>query len=275
MVTLGVVIATFAATFFATYAIYTEYGRMQQRDFMKVFTREGRDRGFELLSFLERYKTYILLFLIIVSAFFLKLFIFVSIAAAIPFIIKKNREMKIKNEILKNFPNAVHIMKMGAKAGLPLHGAIRNVMEYSTSFDIRDVFRRIYHASSTLGEDIRKVIDGEGKRLNMPDLMFLASLIEAHQETGGNLVEMLDIFEEGLRRMSGARGKISSLTAEGRVSAIMLSLIPPVLVAIMAKANPGYLKFFLTSEGRSGLILAAVFYLSGLFLSFRIARVKV
>ncbi|MBI4745574.1 MAG: type II secretion system F family protein, partial [Deltaproteobacteria bacterium] len=219
---LGGIIILILASIASSVVAYFVYAGFDERrgDFIKIFAPEEKEGKRGLSSFLEKYRIYILFLLIAASTFFIRAGIFIIIAAAVVFLIKKQRDARLKKEIVKNFPNALSIMKMAAKAGLPLHGAVKNVMEYSASPQIREVFKKIYHVSYTLGEPVEKTIFKEGKRLDLPDLIFLASVIEAHVEVGGNIVELLDLLEENMRRLSVAGDRVSSLMTEGRISVL-------------------------------------------------------
>jgi len=263
----------FTATI-STYVFY-EMFKSKKKDFVKILAPEKKEGEFDISSFLKKYTVYIILALVALIAIVLNLLPFAALVVGVGYAIKKGREGKVRKDIMKNFPNVLRTIRMALKAGLPMSGAVRNVVEYSPSPNIRDIFRKIYHTSTTLGEPIEKVMTEEGKRLRLPDLVFLASVIDAHMEVGGNIVEMLEVMEDGLRGLLLAREKVSSLMAEGKFSAIVLSILPLIVLVAMLKINTDYLSFFISPEGRIALIMALSFYFFGIFLSYKLTKVKI
>ncbi|HKI37722.1 MAG TPA: type II secretion system F family protein [Gemmataceae bacterium] len=69
-------------------------------------------------------------------------------------------------------------------------------------------------------------------------IFVLAMLIQ--QQTGGNLAEMLDKLARVMRDRTRVLGKIRTLTAEGRLQALVLLALPPFLLLIIMVINPDY-----------------------------------
>ena len=69
----------------------------------------------------------------------------------------------------------------------------------------------------------------------------MAEAIEIHRQIGGDLAEILDAVNETIRDRNRIRRRVKSLSAEGRISAVILSLIPVVLVFVILVINPGYI----------------------------------
>jgi tight adherence protein B len=69
-------------------------------------------------------------------------------------------------------------------------------------------------------------------------IFVLALLVQ--QQTGGNLAELLDKLATVIRERFRIRGKISALTAEGRLQAVVLLALPPALLALILVVNRNY-----------------------------------
>ncbi|MFQ5574978.1 MAG: type II secretion system F family protein, partial [Terriglobia bacterium] len=93
-----------------------------------------------------------------------------------------------------------------------------------------------------LGLVLEDSLDNLSARIKSPDLDWTIMAVKIQKEVGGNLAEVLEILAETLRERSRISGQIKALTAEGRLSAIILFLLPFVIGGIIFFLNPGYLK---------------------------------
>jgi tight adherence protein B len=94
------------------------------------------------------------------------------------------------------------------------------------------------------------------------------------KETGGNLVEVIEKIAETIRARYRFYGKLRALTAEGRLSGIVLAALPIVTGLMAAVLNPGYMKLLVTTKmGQFFLIYAIVTWAVGGLWLRRMARV--
>jgi tight adherence protein B len=108
------------------------------------------------------------------------------------------------------------------------------------------------------------------------DLNFFVVAILIQHETGGNLTELLDGLAHTMRERIKLRGKIRTLSSEGRASAWVLGSLPFVLSAMLMLANPGYISILWTTpEGRNLILIGFLLMAMGLFVINRIIRIKV
>lgn len=119
---------------------------------------------------------------------------------------------------------------------------------------------------------IAQLADGIQSR----DLNFFIVSILIQHETGGNLTELLDRLAKTMRARIKLRGKIRTLSSEGRASAWILGSLPFVLAALLWITNPGYISLlWTTSQGQDLLILGIVLLIVGLFVLNRLVKIKV
>ncbi|MCL1594127.1 MAG: type II secretion system F family protein, partial [Actinomycetia bacterium] len=101
------------------------------------------------------------------------------------------------------------------------------------------------------------------ERVHSVDFKWVVEAIEIHREVGGDLADILDSVMDTVRDRNRIRRRIQSLSAEGRVSGLVLSILPFAIAAAMAILNPGYLApLFTTQVGRMltafGLVLMLI-----------------
>ena len=77
-------------------------------------------------------------------------------------------------------------------------------------------------------------------RIDLRDLSFFTTAVLIQRETGGNLTEILEKISILIRERFKLRNQVKALTAEGRLSGLILLLLPPVLAGILMVVNPEY-----------------------------------
>lgn len=116
-------------------------------------------------------------------------------------------------------------------------------------------FRRIVNATR-LGQDLTEAFRDVVARTASQDLDWVAQAIAIHREVGGNLASVLDAVAATIRERNQIRRQVRALSAEGRLSAIVLISLPVALLAFLAFTNPAHVAAFTTSL--LGMILLAV-----------------
>lgn len=108
------------------------------------------------------------------------------------------------------------------------------------------------------------------------DLNFFVVSILIQHETGGNLTELLDRLAKTMRARIKLRGKIRTLSSEGRSSAWILGSLPFVLAIILWLANPGYISILWTTpQGQNLILLGGALLAMGLIVLNHLVKIKV
>ena len=108
------------------------------------------------------------------------------------------------------------------------------------------------------------------------DISLFVGAVLLHRETGGNMVEMLDHMAEMMREQQTFKQKVKALTAEVRMSAVILGVLPFLVTGALAVMQPNYLlPLIQTSLGNKLLgVAVASLVLAGVVMR-RLARVEV
>ena len=150
------------------------------------------------------------------------------------FMARARRRAKIETQL----PEAIDIMVRSMRSGHPLATAISLVAKEMPD-PVGSEFGLVAD-EMTYGLDLNEALGNMSVRAGQGDLGFLVVAVSVQAQTGGNLSEILSNLSTMLRERSRMRRKIHSLSAEGRFSAIALSIIPLVLWGIISLLNPGY-----------------------------------
>jgi tight adherence protein B len=135
-------------------------------------------------------------------------------------------------------PESIDVIVRAVRVGYPLPLALDLVAR-----EMPDPVGLEFKAASdeiAFGQDVRTAVENLYRRVGQEDLLFLIVAINVQYQTGGNLAEILSRLSRLIRQRARLRLKISALSAEGRVSALVLSVMPFILLAGISLISPGY-----------------------------------
>lgn len=169
--------------------------------------------------------------------------------------------------------DTLQLMSASMRAGYGLLQAIDAVAEEAPS-PTAEEFQRI-KIETHLGRDLNDSLKAVAERVNSEDFRWVAEAIEIHRQIGGDLAEILDAVNETIRDRNRIRRRIKSLSAEGRISAVILSLIPIVLIFVIAIINPAYIGELPETGLGQGLIVGGIVaWIISVFWMRRIVRLQ-
>ena len=183
---------------------------------------------------------------------------------------RSKRLLKFEEQL----PEAMDIMVRALKAGHPFSGTLRLVSEEMNE-PISKEFG-ITFADINYGLDVKQAFLNLLERVPNMTLMTLVIAVTVQRETGGNLAETLANISTVVRGRFRFQRKVRTLSAEGRMSAWILALIPFVLFLGLMATSPTYLTLLITKpEGIRILSIAFVMIIIGIFWLRRIIRIEV
>lgn len=169
--------------------------------------------------------------------------------------------------IEKQLPDAMIMLSASMRAGASFTTALDSLIQESSpplSQEFSLLLREI-----RLGVDMETALNHMEQRIPLEDFRLLLSAIRISREVGGNLAENMDKLAATLRSKLVMEGKIRSLTAQGRLQGVVMSLLPMVLVAILMKLEPTAMSMLFTTKlGWAVLVLILVMQVLG-FLAIR------
>ena len=109
-----------------------------------------------------------------------------------------------------------------------------------------------------LGVTTDEAMNHMAERINSVDLDLVVTAVLIQRQIGGNLTEILDNIANTIRERVKIAGHIRTLTAQGRMSGVIISLLPIALGAVITLLSPGYIMPLFTQPIGQGMIIAAV-----------------
>jgi Flp pilus assembly protein TadB len=125
---------------------------------------------------------------------------------------------------LDQLVEAVELLGRSVRSGYATPAAIRMVGK-EIGEPVGPIFIQISDEDD-LGIDLRVALRSAAERVGLPDFTFLIVALVMQRETGGQIAESLDNLHFVLRKRREARIKVMALTAEGRMSAMIVGAIP-------------------------------------------------
>jgi tight adherence protein B len=158
--------------------------------------------------------------------------------------------------------DVLQLMAGSLRAG---HSLLRAVDSVSTEADspTSEEFARIVN-ETRVGRDLNDALDEVAERMGSDDFTWVAQAIAIHREVGGNLAEVLDAVGHTIRERNAIRRQVKALSAEGKLSAVVLMALPFGVTGFISMTNPRYLAKFTESLVGYGMLgVAGVMLLVG------------
>ncbi|CCG02926.1 type II secretion system F family protein [Blastococcus saxobsidens] len=158
--------------------------------------------------------------------------------------------------------DSLQLMASSLRAGHSILRAMDSVATEAAA-PTSEEFSRIIN-ETRVGRDLADALDEVAGRMGSEDFTWVAQAIAIQREVGGNLAEVLDAVGHTIRERNAIRRQVKALSAEGKLSAIVLMALPFGIIAFISMTNPGYLSAFTESWiGYAMLAVAAGMMLVG------------
>jgi tight adherence protein B len=185
------------------------------------------------------------------------------------------RKKRIRAEkFKKQMPDGLDLVARALKAGHAFSGGISLAAE---EFDdpLGSEFSEMLDEIN-FGVSVPEALKNLTKRVECEEINFFAMGVILQRETGGNLAELIQTLANLIRERFKFKGKVRVLSAEGKLSAIILAALPFLVVGFFWVSNPEYLAPLIAeSFGRVLLLLAGALMIVGILVLKRMVNIKV
>lgn len=197
-----------------------------------------------------------------------------AVGVAIPFLKIRIDRQKRMDQFDAQLPEAIDIIKRALQAGHPFSESLHLVAD-GLDGPIAKEFA-ITFSDLNYGNDLRRAMLGLLERVPSITLMAFITSVLVQKETGGNLAEILENISKVIRGRFRFQRKVKTLSAEGRLSAWILTLMPLGLFLMIYITTPEYLPILVESPtGRQLVVVACVLMVLGIVWIRRILKIEV
>jgi tight adherence protein B len=192
----------------------------------------------------------------------------------LPYLYLAAKRRKRTTTIERELPEAIDLIGRGMQAGHGFSAAMQMVGQ--------ELSGPIAQEFSILNEELNFGVPAEAafmnfaRRVPSDDIRFFVIAVLMQRETGGNLVEILKNISHLVRDRLALYGKVNVLTAEGKMSAYILTALPIGTGALMNVVNPTFMEVLWTDPRGLNLVYGcAIMMVLGIFWMFRIVKIRV
>jgi tight adherence protein B len=191
-----------------------------------------------------------------------------------PLLYLNSRKKKILKKIDQQLPDTIMLLSNSLKAGysfLQAVDAASKELPAPISLEFKQILREV-----NLGVSTEEALESLSKRVQSEDMQLVILAVLIQRQIGGNLSEILDNISDTIRERIKVKGEISILTAQGRISGWIISLMPFGLAAAIFAINPTYIVMLFTEPvGWAMLAASVILQIIGIFFIRKIIQIEV
>lgn len=193
---------------------------------------------------------------------------------AVPlFYVSKKRNKRI-NALETQLPDALDFLARSMRAGHAFTISLEMVGE-EIHEPLGQEFRALFNEQN-LGASLDRSFQSFSRRVPIPDVRFFCSAVLLQRQTGGNLSEILNRLSHIIRERFRLKGQVKAVSAHGRLTATILTLLPIATLGGLMLTSPGYLEpMFANPVGQKLVGAGIVAQVLGNFFIRRIIKIKV
>ena len=174
----------------------------------------------------------------------------------VPRVLVRQEQHRVEARFLALFPDAIDMVVRMVRAGLPVTVTMRTLGQRAAP-PVDTVFAAVADQIE-IGIPMEDALTAMAERVGLGDFRFFATAVSLQRATGGNLAVTLETLSEIIRKRRAIRMKANAATAEVRISAIVLSVIPFCITGALTLMAPSYLAPLITDPRGNVLVGLAV-----------------
>ncbi len=178
------------------------------------------------------------------------------LVVVIPLAVIQRRAKQRVDRFEAMLPPTLTLLASSMRAGFSLMQGLETVAQ-ETAEPVRRELQRVF-TEVRLGQSIEDALGQVADRMGSQDLAWTVMAIRIQREVGGNLAALLDTVAETMTQRERLRREVKTLTAEGRFSAVILSLFPPVMAVAVWLIRPAYIETLFEHAVGIVAVIAAV-----------------
>lgn len=195
------------------------------------------------------------------------------IGAIAPILYMKNKQKKRRDMFESQLSDALMIASNCLKSGLTFNQAMDTISNECDD-PIKSEFKRTVN-EITFGSSQDDALEAMAERVKSEDFNLVVSAVSVQRQTGGNLSEILDTIAGTIRERYKIKGEIKTMTGQGRVSGIIIGVLPIVLLLVMSLINKDLIMtLFTTMIGKILLVISICLETIGAIIINKIVTIK-
>ena len=187
--------------------------------------------------------------------------------------LSRKRASRLK-KFEKQLPDSLNLLAGSMRAGFSFMQGLEAIANEAAEPAKREL-QRVF-TEARLGRNVEDALEDCAERMNSVDMGWVVMALRIQREVGGNLAELLDTVANTMTQRERLRSELKSLTAEGRFSGVVLTVMPFFFLLMFQVLEPTYVpKLFTETMGIIALIGAGVGIVVGWFWLRKIVDIEV
>jgi tight adherence protein B len=172
------------------------------------------------------------------------------------------------------FPEAIDTLARAVRAGHAFTTALE-LISNEVAEPVSSEFRKLFEEQK-FGLPVRDALMNLAGRIPLVDVKFFVTAVMLQRETGGNLAEILDNLSYMIRERFKILRQVRVFTAQGRLTMLLLMMLPPTIVLVMLAINPSFIQPLFSDPIGHALIVGGISLQTlGYFVIRRIIQIQV
>ena len=198
----------------------------------------------------------------------------VAIGAGLPLMMLNFKATRTRKKMQEQFPVALDVFVRGLRAGHPIAAAL-DLLTVEMPDPVGSQFG-IAVDEVTYGAELRDALSNMADRWDLEDMRMFVVSLSVQSETGGNLAEILENLSTVIRERQSMFLKVRALSSEGRMTGVMLTVLPLLTFILLFIVSPG---FFMDVANDPifvpGFVILLLMYITGFFIIRKMVDLKV
>ncbi len=176
--------------------------------------------------------------------------------ALLPYLFILKRRAKRFRQFEENFPDALDSLARSLRAGHPFAAAMELIAEECeapVSSELRQTA-----VDGNIGTSWHEALNNFADRIPLLEVNMFVQAVDLQNRTGGKLNEVLAKMAENMRESTALKGEVRALAAHGKLTGLVLTILPIAISGVMALVNPSYLAVLIYHPYGKFLISGAV-----------------
>jgi tight adherence protein B len=196
-------------------------------------------RAAEVMFFVAAAAATLMLLTFMLTRSFIPAVIAGILAVVLPRAILNMRIRRRQKAFGDQLPDTLTLLAGTIRAGYAVSQGFESVSKEISEPMGRELRRVV--TETRLGRSLEESLESVAERMDSADFAWAVMAIRIQREVGGNLAELLSTVAETMTQRERLRREVSTLTAEGKMSAMIIGLLPPGLAVVMWVMNPAYI----------------------------------
>ena len=197
-----------------------------------------------------------------------------ALGGGLPLMLLNFKATRTRKKMQEQFPVALDVFVRGLRAGHPIAAAL-DLLTVEMPDPVGSQFGLVVD-EVTYGAELRDALQAMADRWDLEDMRMFVVSLSVQSETGGNLAEILESLSKVIRERQSMFLKVRALSSEGRMTGVMLTVLPLFTFVMLFILSPG---FFLDVANDPmfvpGFIILFIMYLTGFFTIRKMVDLKV